>query len=300
MKLESKVFMKLIHLMVLFSWLFVPGTVYAGPIFDKFQSKQQQLLQEFGSHNLKDLRGHVFYPFGGPDVTYPLLMFPDLSTLTLVGLESAVPTEASSTVLDNSALSNLSSLYKRSFFITDQMQSGLTNVTPLIVKQLENLGATNIKVKSVKAKVNAVQIKCMYNAKERTIHYYRTNLDNNHIDMEFLKGLSRIDVAFFKAASYLPHQKNFSIFRSFVLENVQNFVQDSTGVPYEYLKTSFDLNLYGQYLKPYKFPGGFEQNSLRKYSERLNRPKLSFSFGYGGGFVPTNVLVAKRKDSRAL
>jgi hypothetical protein len=292
--------MKLIHLIVLFSWLCVCNAVHAGPVFDGFKSKQQQLLQEFGSQNLKDFKGHVFYPFGGPDVTYPLLMFPDLDTLTLVGLERAVATEASLAVLDNRALSNLSSLYKRSFFITDQMQSGLTNVTPLIVKQLENLGATEIKVAPVEAKANAVQIKCMYNAKERTIHYYKTNLDNNHIDMQFLKGLNRIDVAFFKAASYLPHQKNFSLFRRFVLENVQNFVQDSTGVPYEHLKTSFDLNLYGQYLKPYKFPGGFEQNSLRKYSESLNKPKLSFSFGYGGGFVPTNVLVAKRKDSQTL
>ncbi len=288
------IFMK--SMRVIFYWILLGlATLYAGPMLDKFKNNQQQQLQEFGHSHLENFSGHVFYPFGGPDVTYPLLMFPNLATLTLMGLEPAEVTESSSVVLDSSALSNLTSLYRRSFFITDQMASGLKNVAALVLKQLENLGATEITIKAIEGRTNAVQIKCIYSGKERLISYYKAGLDNSQIDLAFLKSLKPVDVVFFKAASYLPHQKSFSIFRSFVLENVTTFVQDSTGIPYLYLKDNFELTLYGQYLKPYKFPGGFEQTKFRKYSEELNKPKLNFSFGYGGGFVPTNILVARRK-----
>lgn len=261
-----------------------------------FPSDKQQKLQEFAKNNLAEFSGHVFYPFGGPDVTYPLLMFSELSCLTLIGLEPAEEPESIEVKLDDGALSNLSSLYKRSFFITDQMASGVRNVAALILKQLENLEATNITVRSIACRDNAVKFKFIFNGKERTIHYYKAGLDNSQIDIDFLNSLDSINVVFFKAASYLPHKRKFSKFRNFVLKNFENFVQDSTGIPYEYLKDKFDLTLHGRYLKTYRFPGGFEQLSFRKYSEELNKQELSFSFGYGGGFVPTNILVAKHKS----
>ena len=274
--------------------------LYGGPFFDKFNSCTRQKLEEFGDKNLSEFSGHVFYPFGGPDVTYPLVMFPNLSSLTLVGLEPTSVPESIIPELDSASWSNLASLYKRSFFITDQMALGLKSVAALILKQLENLGATDITVKGIDGRENAVQIKCTYNGKERTIRYYKADLIDFQIDIEFLQSLKPLDVVFFKAASYLPHQKMFSKFREFVLDNASNFVQDSTGVPYEYLKDKFDLTLHGQYLMPYRFPGGFEQNSFRKYSEELCSALLNFSFGYGGGYVPTNVLVAKKRPQLAL
>lgn len=275
---------------------------FAGPLLDKFRETQQQYLIDFGNQHLQDVGEHVFYPFGGPDVTYPLLMFPNFEVLTLMGLEPAKPVETYPVSLDHSALSNLSSLYKRSFFITDQMASGLRNVVALILKQLENLDASDITVQAIEGRSNAVEIKFMYNEKPRTIRYYKAGLDNNQIEknLDLLKTLKPFDVVLFKAASYLPHQRKFSTFRSFMLENAKTFVQDSTGIPYEYLKDHFELDLHGQYLKPYKFPGGFEQSSFRKYSEELDNPKLSIRFGYGGGFVPTNILVAKRKQESGL
>ena len=77
-------------------------------------------------------------------------------------------------------------------------------------------------------------------------------------------------------------------------------MQDSTGIPYEYLKKGFDLNLHGKYLMPYKFPGGFEQVSFRKYSEKLNNETLNICFGYGCKKVPTNILIATRKEQNIL
>jgi hypothetical protein len=294
--------MKMKYFLLLAFFMAAGNPAFAGPLFDKFRETQQQYLTDFGNQYLQEVGEHVFYPFGGPDVTYPLLMFPNFEVLTLMGLEPAKPVETYPVALDNSALSNLSSLYKRSFFITDQMASGLRNVAALILKQLENLGASDVTVQAIEGRSNAVEIKFTYNGKARTIRYYKAGLDNKQIEknLDLLKTLKPFDVVLFKAASYLPHQQKFSTFRSFMLENAKTFVQDSTGIPYKYLKDHFKLDLHGQYLKPYKFPGGFEQVNFRKYSEELNNKKLNIRFGYGGGFVPTNILIATRKKDVAL
>lgn len=272
---------------------------FAGPLLDNFKEKQQPCLVEFGNKYLQNVGDHVFYPFGGPDITYPLLLFPNFEMLTLMGLEPVEPVEYP-VALDSDALSNLSSLYRRSFFITDQMASGVRNVATLILKQLENLGATDITIQAIDNKTNAVQIKFTYNSKDRTIRYYKAGLDNDQIDLTFLGTLKPFDVVLFKAASYLPHQKKFKKFRNFMLENAKTFVQDSTGIPYQYLKDNFILDLHGRYLMPYKFPGGFEQLNFREYSEMQNNPALDICFGYGCKKVPTNILIATRKEKVSL
>ncbi|MBP9829046.1 MAG: hypothetical protein KBD04_03320 [Proteobacteria bacterium] len=273
---------------------------FSGPLLEKFKEKQQPNLVEFGTRYLQNVGPHVFYPFGGPDVTYPLLLFPNFEILTLMGLEPAKPVEETPVSLDDDALSNLSSLYRRSFFITDQMASGVRNVATVILKQLENLGATDITIQAIDGKKNAVQVKFAYNDKTRIIRYYKAGLDNDQIDLEFLSSLKPFDVVLFKAASYLPHQKKFKVFRNFMLENAKVFVQDSTGIPYEYLKNDFELDLHGQYLMPYKFPGGFEQLNFKEYSKTLNNPVLNICFGYGCNKVPTNILIASRKETANL
>lgn len=273
----------------------------AGPLLDAFNKNQRPILEKFAEQNFAKVTGHVFYPFGGPDITYPLILFPNLDSITLMGLESAELITDFPIKLSNSGLSNLSSLYKRSFFITDQMASGHINVTALILKQVENLGGTEVSVSSAYAdRKNAVKITFTYNGKKRTVKFIKASLDNKGIDINLLQSLKPFDVVLFKAASYLPHQNSFSIFRTFVLENASMLVQDSTGIPYKYLKDSFDLVLHGQYLAPYKFPGGFEQTDYRCYSESLNKELLPFCFGYGCRFVPTNVLVAVPKPKLML
>lgn len=273
----------------------------AGPLLEAFNKNQRPILEEFAKQNFEKVTGHVFYPFGGPDITYPFILFPNLDSLTLMGLESAELITDFPVTLNNSGLSNLSSLYKRSFFITDQMASGHINVTALILKQVENLGGTEVTVKAAYAdRKNSVSISFTYNGKKRTVKFIKSSLDNKGIDINLLRSLMPFDVVLFKAASYLPHQSSFSIFRQLVLENARMIVQDSTGIPYRYLKDNFDLNLHGQYLAPYKFPGGFEQTDYRCYSESLNKEKLPFCFGYGCRFVPTNVLVAIPKPKLML
>lgn len=272
------------------------SNAYSGPAFDKFNSSKREKLESFGKQNLNSYSGHVFYPFGGPDVTFPLLMFPNLSTLTLVGLEPTEVPKSTIPELDNAAWRNLADLYNRSFFITEQMASGLkNNVAVLILQQLVNLGATEISVSAIEGKDNAVQIECSYNGKKRTIRYYKASLDNKQIDQQFLESLKPINVVMFKAASYLPHKDNFSKFQDFIFKNVEVIVQDSTGIPFRKLKNNnWDITLHGQYEEPYKFPGADKQTDYRDYSRSLNNQKLEFAFGYGFPYVPSNVLVAKK------
>jgi hypothetical protein len=282
-------------------YLLILHPLKAGPLLDAFNQNQRPALEAFAKQNFEQVTGHIFYPFGGPDITYPLVLFPNLDSITLMGLESAELITDFPVTLNNAGLSNLSSLYKRSFFITDQMASGHINVTAMILKQIENLGGTEVNVSSAYVdRKNAVKITFTYNGKKRTVQFIKTSLDNKGIDIKLLKSLEPFDVVFFKAASYLPHQNNFSAFRKLILENARMIVQDSTGIPYKYLKDDFELNLHGQYLAPYKFPGGFEQQDYRCYSESLNKEKLSFCFGYGCRFVPTNILIASPKPKPML
>lgn len=277
-------------------FLFI-ASLTAGPLFDKFNTDQRPLIESFAKQNFENVTGHVFYPFGGPDITYPLLMFPNLDSITLIGLEPAKIINHFPIKLDNYSLSNLSSLYKRSFFITDQMAKSNINVTALILKQIENMNGADVSVSSYDDRKNAVVITFTYNGKKRQARFIKASLDNKDINFDLLKVIGPLDVVLFKAASYLPHQKSFSKFKDFILENSRMIVQDSTGIPYKDLKDKFDLNLHGRYLEPYKFPGGFEQTDYRCYSESLNKDELSFCFGYGCRFVPTNVLIAQSKSA---
>lgn len=271
-------------------------SIYPGPLFDDFHIKQEPFLVDFGVENLKDVGPHIFYPFGGPDATYPLLMFPNLEILTIVGLESAKEIKEFPIELSNGSLRNLSSLYKSSFFRTLNMAQDAINITALILKQLENLGVKEVSVIAIKDRANAIEIKFTHLGKARTIRYYKAGLNNTQIDLEFIKSIGKFDAVLFKAASYLPHQKDFSIFRNLVLEHAKVIVQDSTGIPYKDLKELYDLKLYGQYLRPYEFPSAPKQLDYKKFSEEKDNSKLKFFFGYGGGHVPSNVLIAIRKN----
>ncbi len=284
-------FYPLLFFLVSFSSNADPSTV-----FDKFNNSKRQKIEKFGNQNLNTYSGHVFYPFGGPDVTFPLLMFPNLAVLTLIGLESTEVPQSTTPELDDDARNNLVDLYKRSFFITRKMVSSLkNNVAMLILQQLVNLKATEITVTSIESKENAVEFECMYNGKKRTIRYYKKSLSNRYIDQEFLVSLTPINVVFFKAASYLPHQDYFSDFEDFIFQNAEVIVQDSTGIPFKKLQgNDWDITLYGQYEKPYKFEGADKQTDYRDYSRSLNNPKLEFAFGYGFPYVPSNILVAKK------
>ncbi len=109
-------------------------------------------------------------------------------------------------------------------------------------------------------------------------------------------GSFKIDVALFKAASYLCSWMKGM--RDFTLTNAQNIVQDDSGIPLSFFdKSQWDIRYYGKYDRTLKvFQKGFFQPELRDaYSSSTTVKPLDFIFGYGVRIKQSNMLVAKKK-----
>jgi hypothetical protein len=111
-----------------------------------------------------------------------------------------------------------------------------------------------------------------------------------------LFGTIHIDVAFFKAASYLCSW--MTDMRNFTLTNAQTIVQDDSGIPISYFdKNQWNMRFYGKYERTLKvFQKGFFQKDLKQIYDTCKTVKpLDFSFGYGVRIKQSNMLVAKKK-----
>ncbi len=106
-----------------------------------------------------------------------------------------------------------------------------------------------------------------------------------------------------KATSYMLHDSSFSRIRSIILDRSALILQDDTGIPWRMLASgSFDVQLYGDYEKPYGKVFQFRmQRDLRAaYEDPQRRVKpLNFRIGYGAGKVASNLQLARRKNARS-
>lgn len=265
-----------------------------------FKKYTKPKLELFGKQHLDDVGGHLFYPFGGPDVTFPLLMFPNINKITLVGLEpinhsSLIPI----TTLTRHEKDMINLLYLRSFFVTEEMIDNSANIPVIITEQINNIGGT---IKKIDYDNKKLSIDLEYNGRDLSISYFQHNLSNSLIDTNLLSGNGVIDATMFKAASYIPHSPLLSKFRNYVLDNSKVIVQDSTGIPFDEIdQEKNDIKLFGQYNGPYKFDG-FEQNKFKEYSKKNNNPPLNFCYGYGcrdkkSMSARANILKIKKKST---
>jgi hypothetical protein len=98
-----------------------------------------------------------------------------------------------------------------------------------------------------------------------------------------------------KATSYMTHHDEFSTIREMVVSHSADIFQDDSGIPYHlFAPDRWNVQLYGEYTKPYGSFGWLEQPDLRKaYLAEKVKP-LSLRLGYGFGKVTSNLLLAKR------
>ncbi|MBI4903239.1 MAG: hypothetical protein HY820_06360 [Acidobacteria bacterium] len=280
-------------------------------------------------------RGTVFYPFGGPDIFTACTLFPNNNTYVLVGLEppgtvpdlAAVKSAKLEKYLARVRLM-MDSLPRRSFFITanmdhqvrGQISDGLA--LPLLM-QLARLNAEIIGHAAVTVDKDgkviprkeerqapsslrndgiAVDFKLPGDAAARHLLYFSVNLHDSHLPsnatfLAFLKGL-RPYTAFFKSASYLPHQKGFASIRQEVLENGGAIVQDDTGIPYRFIDQAvWNVKLYGAYTQPYGSYKYLVQQDLKKAYDEGKATPLDFYIGYGYRKAPSSLLVFSKKKS---
>ncbi|HZT31031.1 MAG TPA: hypothetical protein VFA33_14175 [Bryobacteraceae bacterium] len=275
-------------------------------------------------------RSLVFYPFSGPDALMITVFFPDSPVYVMVGLEPAgtLPTRRQFRGKELAAQlakerETVDSELQRSFFITRQMdrqfrgqvtdglfvpilhlllRSGHT-VTRYRYVRLNEQGEVIERAASYHApgKIGNKGVEIDFRADnggpEHRLFYFSVNLSNERLrqDPAFLAFLESFAgcTTFFKATSYMTHQPEFSIIREQVLAHSAAVLQDDSGIPFRFLDTpSWQVQLFGDYTRPYGSFRWLEQPDLRKAYGRPDVKPLSFRIGYGFSRVPSNLLLA--------
>ena len=140
-------------------------------------------------------------------------------------------------------------------------------------------------------------------AKIQKLYYFLTNVEDYTIKqnkpfLAFLPRMQPVD-SMYKAASYLSHQDKFSIIRSKVLELSQAIVEDDSGIPYRFFDhDKWDITLYGGYSAPIPlFKNKIQPDLKTAYSSGVVPVKsLDFGIGYSVSKMPSNLLVARKKQ----
>lgn len=103
---------------------------------------------------------------------------------------------------------------------------------------------------------------------------------------------------YIKSASYIPAHKNFSVFRTIILDESQKILQDDTGVPIKNIDTTtYTVQLWGTYTKTIKDLSWGYQPELRTALENSgNNVPLPFKISYNGNYGEGMMLYALRKQ----
>lgn len=244
----------------------------------------------------------VFYPFGGPDVAYAILLFPNAKNYILVGQEKtglgqSILNMAFSEGILNNIKKSEKNFFEKGYFVTSEMFSELNNsplagVLPIAMLMISKLGyeileVTNKSPMSNTIKTVKIKFKDTRTNQEKNFYYIRCSLEDKstHVAnlLNFISTLGEF-VTFFKSCSYKMHQKGFEKIKSFVLNNSLAILQDDTGIKFDVVdKNTFDYKLFGSYEKPsLEVFHSFKQVSLaRAYLKERPEP-FDFCIGYIG------------------
>jgi len=274
----------------------------------------------------------VFYPFSGPDALTMTVFFPLSPVYVMVGLEPAGtlpdPKQLERKNLERYLAATrvtVASELDRSFFITRQMDRQFRGqvtdglclpILELLVRsghtiqgfryvRLDDAGKIVERAADYHAPGRignkGLEIEFLTDSDQSAhkLFYFSVNLSNPRLQQNrpFLTFLSTLhgSTTFLKATSYMVHRPEFSIIRERVLSESAAVLQDDSGVPYHfYLPPSWQVQLYGEYVRPYGSFRWLEQPDLRKAYLTQNPKPLPFRIGYGFGAVPSNLLFAIR------
>ncbi len=259
----------------------------------------------------------VFYPFGGPDVSYALTFFPDANQYILVGLEPLGDFEKIKECLNYpkvyAALKEASTSYlEKGYFITSEMCTQLANNDirgglNLILLQLAHLNYDIVAITnggidengsfvlSNKGNIDCIQIICKKDGFIKNIYYIRTDLENSNKKFDNLTNFVKNSnfITFIKSASYAMHNRSFSKIRSFILENSEYILQDDTGIPFYFFRLDWNCRAFGVYSEP-TLPifHSYKQQSLKKFFDESEYIEIPFKIGYGFRQGRPNLLLA--------
>ena len=277
-------------------------------------------------------RNVLFYPFSGPDALTATISFPESTTYDLVALEPAGSLPSAGELQKKNLGEYLSGIRTtvaselgKSFFVTREMDrqfrgqitDGLlvpvllllvrTEHTVLGFKYVRLDGQGQIVDRPGNAHVDSKHANKGFviefrSDADKTIHrlyYLSLNLDNNHLAgntgfQQYVKAMPP-HTTLLKATSYMTHHAEFSTIRDMVIDHSAAVFQDDSGVPYHFFTPDrWNVQLYGEYTKPYGSFSWLEQPDLRSAYVAGGVKPLSLRLGYGFGKVTSNLLLAKR------
>jgi hypothetical protein len=276
--------------------------------------------------------GPVFYPFSGPDALMATEYFPHSPVYVFAALEPAgtLPTEEQ---IEKKELapylaamrSTMASELGRSFFITRQMDQQfrgqvtdglLLPILQLLVRtnhtilgfryvRLDEQGQVIDRTLDYHAATRygnkGVQIEFRTDADQslHQMYYYSVNLADERLAENkpfrtYVGGLKGA-TTMFKSTSYMLHRREFSLIRNLVLANSAAVLQDDSGIPYRLFGSDlWQVQLYGDYDRPYGSFKWMEQVDLRKAYKQPGTKPLPMHVGYGYKKITSNLLLAKR------
>jgi hypothetical protein len=274
----------------------------------------------------------IFYPFSGPDILVPTILFPNNATTVMVALEPAGALPDRTLIEKRGAAHYLEGIREavyselhRSFFITREMDRNFRGVVtdglfpPILLLltrsrhtvldfryvRLDDQGKIIERDLSYKAPGNIgnkgveIEYASDVDSSIHKLYYFSINLADDRLKpntpfLTYLAGLKGM-TTFFKATSYLTHQKGFSMICDEVLAGSAAVLQDDSGIPYKlFLATPWQVQLYGAYEKPYEPFGYRAQPDLRAAFVNSKPKPLNFRIGYGFSKIPSNLLLATR------
>lgn len=273
----------------------------------KFTTKRTTRQVKYYQEILKPLLGSpstIFYPFGGPDILYVSSIFPNASTYVLVGLESVGSIPDLSDSNSNQLLTRLETVLdeplRHGYFITKEMRVA-PPVTPILLTSLGLMGADVHSAQLIDAGgYPGVEIQFKANGKSKKVIYISGNLSNSGFNSSFQSWLGSCSgsTAYFKAASYLMHNPEFSNVRSWVLGNCKSVLQDDSGIPFGYYDaSSWNSTLLGTYDRPIPFFSKWKQPDLAAAYDSIGGqgPEIPFGSGYHLKYREANLQVFTRK-----
>ena len=262
-----------------------------------FRPDNERLMRDFFARQVpRTLKSEgIIYLFGGPDVIYPQVVFPNFKTLLLVGLEregelpdptKLTPTERAQRIGEIGRAYSMS--LQRSYFITSFMAKDLLEygTTTIIATGLAAQGHEILGIQRVSLDVEGVVhphpdnptrgVRIQFKRPDggsAEVLYFRFNLSDENMakNPELARFIRRqpFDTAFYKAASFVSHNANFKSINTLVLDRVSLLLQADDGIPSSALMAKdrapdWSFGLYGMYSPPSEVFGVPPQASLKR------------------------------------
>ena len=268
----------------------------------------------------------VFYFFSGPDFLYPHALFPRARNYVLCAREPVGsqpdPTRIPPGELPG-ALANfrksLSSLLDFSFFITkdlrkDVEQRHIPGILPMLELILAREGARVLEVQPVrcgsdgalsmdgKAKGGSPGVRIRFQTAalpEQTLYYFYGDISNGGLKthggvLRFCETLGR-GRSLLKAASFLPHESEFTRINEWVLDHSSAIVQDPSGIPFRtFANGKWTLRFWGRSAQPIEIFAKYTEPALQSAVDHATAPRLPFGFGYQHEASKALLILAER------